>query len=207
MATTGEAVVRLLEQYGTDTVFGIPGVHTLEIYRGLAPVRRSATSRRGTSRARGSWPTRGRAIAGSPGVCVLITGAGRDQRADADRPGLPRLDPDARDLVRAPLPRRGGHVGPIHDLPDQQRAHAQPSRPSRATVADPAELPDAFARAFEVFESRRPRPVHIGVPIDVLRPAGARASRPPRGGGVRRSPTAAAVDAAAAALAARRRRP
>ena len=35
MATTGEAVVRLLEQYGTDTVFGIPGVHTLEIYRGL----------------------------------------------------------------------------------------------------------------------------------------------------------------------------
>ena len=35
-------------------------------------------------------------------------------------------------------------------------------------VSDPAELPDAFARAFEIFESSRPRPVHIGVPIDVL---------------------------------------
>ena len=35
-------------------------------------------------------------------------------------------------------------------------------------VRDPAELPEAFARAFEIFESRRPRPVHIGIPIDVL---------------------------------------
>ena len=32
----GEAVVRLLEQYDVDTVCCIPGVHTLEIYRGLA---------------------------------------------------------------------------------------------------------------------------------------------------------------------------
>ena len=32
---------RLLEQYGVATVFGIPGVHTLELYRGLTT--RSAT--------------------------------------------------------------------------------------------------------------------------------------------------------------------
>ena len=34
--TCGEALVRLLEAYGVDTVFGVPGVHTLELYRGLA---------------------------------------------------------------------------------------------------------------------------------------------------------------------------
>ena len=28
-------LVRLLANYGVDTVFGIPGVHTLELYRGL----------------------------------------------------------------------------------------------------------------------------------------------------------------------------
>ena len=33
--TCGEAIVGLLEQYGVNTVFGIPGVHTLEVYRGL----------------------------------------------------------------------------------------------------------------------------------------------------------------------------
>ena len=32
--TCGEALVGLLEAYGGDTVFGIPGVHTLEFYRG-----------------------------------------------------------------------------------------------------------------------------------------------------------------------------
>ena len=30
------AAIALLERYGVDTVFGIPGVHTLELYRGLA---------------------------------------------------------------------------------------------------------------------------------------------------------------------------
>ena len=34
--TCGEALVRLLERRGVDTVFGIPGVHTLDLYRGLS---------------------------------------------------------------------------------------------------------------------------------------------------------------------------
>ncbi len=34
--TCGQALMRVLEQYGVDLVFGIPGVHTLELYRGLA---------------------------------------------------------------------------------------------------------------------------------------------------------------------------
>jgi acetolactate synthase-1/2/3 large subunit len=33
--STGVACIRLLEAYGVDLVFGIPGVHTLELYRGL----------------------------------------------------------------------------------------------------------------------------------------------------------------------------
>lgn len=35
MATCGEVLVKILENYGVDTVFGIPGVHTVELYRGL----------------------------------------------------------------------------------------------------------------------------------------------------------------------------
>jgi len=33
MATCGEVLVRILENYGIDTVFGIPGVHTVEVVR------------------------------------------------------------------------------------------------------------------------------------------------------------------------------
>ena len=32
----GEALVSQLAERGVDTVFGIPGVHTVELYRGLA---------------------------------------------------------------------------------------------------------------------------------------------------------------------------
>ena len=36
MPTVGESLIALLEARGVDTVFGIPGVHTVELYRGLA---------------------------------------------------------------------------------------------------------------------------------------------------------------------------
>ena len=35
MKTCGEGLVEIRESYGIDTVFGIPGVHTVELYRGL----------------------------------------------------------------------------------------------------------------------------------------------------------------------------
>jgi acetolactate synthase I/II/III large subunit len=34
--TVGQALVAGLRARGVDTVFGIPGVHTIELYRGLA---------------------------------------------------------------------------------------------------------------------------------------------------------------------------
>ena len=34
--TCGEATIRLLEKYGVTTVFGIPGVHTLDMCRGFS---------------------------------------------------------------------------------------------------------------------------------------------------------------------------
>ena len=33
--TCGEVLVERLESYGIEVVFGIPGVHTVELYRGL----------------------------------------------------------------------------------------------------------------------------------------------------------------------------
>ncbi len=171
MATTGEAVVRLLEQYGTEVVFGIPGVHTLEIYRGLgeSPIRH-VTPRH--EQGAGFMADAYGRVAGRPGVCILITGAGLSNVATAVagayHDSIPLLvissDTHSRD--------RGHGVGPLHDLPDQQ-AFMSTITAESILVNDPSELPEAFARAFEIFDTRRPRPVHIGIPIDVLdRPAG-----------------------------------
>jgi len=40
-STIGEELVKLLHGHGVDMVYGIPGVHTVPLYRGLAsgPVR------------------------------------------------------------------------------------------------------------------------------------------------------------------------
>ncbi len=166
MTTCGEAAIRLLEQYDVDTVFGIPGVHTLEYYRGLvdSPIRH-VTPRH--EQGAGFMACGYARATGKPGVCVLITGAGLTNAstaiATAHHDSLPML---ILSSGTATADAEKGH-GALHDLPDQRAFMATICELS-IDVRDPAELPEAFARAYEVFESRRPRPVHISVPIDVL---------------------------------------
>ncbi len=176
----GEAVVRLLEQYDTDTVFGIPGVHTLEIYRGLAAsdIRHvSARHEQGAAFMADGYAR----VARKPGVCTLITGAGLTNAATpiagAYHDSIPLLIVSS---ATACADNGRGH-GALHDLPDQ-RAFMATITADSIEVRDPADLPDAFARAFEIFESRRPRPVHIGIPIDVLDLHGAAWERLPARG-------------------------
>ena len=176
----GEAVVRLLEQYDVDTVFGIPGVHTLEIYRGLAASEIRHVSPRHEQGA--AFMADGYArVAGKPGICTLITGAGLTNAATpiagAYHDSIPLL---VISSATATGDNGRGH-GTLHDLPDQ-RAFMSTITAESIDVRDPADLPEAFARAFEIFESRRPRPVHIGIPIDVLDlPGSARERLPARG--------------------------
>ena len=37
--STGQYLMHRLKERGVDTVFGMPGVHTLELYRGIAAER------------------------------------------------------------------------------------------------------------------------------------------------------------------------
>src|SRR3982750_881340 len=68
-------LTKLLEAYGVDTVFGIPGVHTVELYRGLA----GSTIRHITPRheqGAGFMADGYARVCGKPGVCFIITGPG-----------------------------------------------------------------------------------------------------------------------------------
>jgi hypothetical protein len=55
MTSTGEALVAQLKARGVETVFGIPGVHTEELYRGLANSGIHHVTLR-TNRERVLWP-------------------------------------------------------------------------------------------------------------------------------------------------------
>jgi acetolactate synthase I/II/III large subunit len=164
MPSCGEAVVALLEQMGASTVFGIPGVHTLEIYRGLSRSSlRHVTPRheQGAAFMADGWAR----VRGEPGVCTLIGGPGLTNAitpiAQAYHDSIPML------VISGAVPDRDRDLGEIHDLPDQQKLMSTVTAFSH-TVRDPIELPGVFAAAAEVFESRRPRPVHVGLPLDVL---------------------------------------
>lgn len=166
MATCGEVLVKLLEAYGVDTVFGIPGVHTIELYRGLP---RSGIRHVTPRHEQGAgFMADGYARAGGrPGVCLVITGPGMTNIATAMGQALADSIPM---LVISSVNRSyqlGLGEGRLHEMPGQRATMSGVSVFSH-TLMRPDELPQLLARAFTVFGSQRPGPVHIEIPLDVL---------------------------------------
>ena len=71
----GEALVGLLEAYGVDTIFGIPGVHNIEMYRALPRSKIRHILPRHEQGAGFMADGYARAT-GKPGVCFTISGPG-----------------------------------------------------------------------------------------------------------------------------------
>jgi 5-guanidino-2-oxopentanoate decarboxylase len=197
--TGGQALVRLLANYGVDTVFGIPGVHTLELYRGLpgSGIRHVLTRHEQGA----SFMADGYArVSGKPGVCFVITGPGVTNAAtgigQAYADSIPMLVISSVNQTAS----LGKGWGILHECQDQ-RAMTAPITAFSAVALTAEDLPELIARAYAVFDSERPRPVHISVPLDVLSAPVARdwsnevVRRPGRG-----PASAAALDQAVARL-------
>ncbi len=166
MTTLGEALIGLLEAHGVDTVFGIPGVHTVELYRGLARSNiRHVTPRHEQGAA---FMADGYARASrKPGVALLITGPGVTNAitpmAQARADSIPMLVISG--VNRSDTLGKG--LGYLHELPDQ-RGLIEKVALFSVRVTEPAELPVALAKAFAIFASGRPGPVHIEIPLDAM---------------------------------------
>ena len=181
MTSCGEAMIELLERAGSTTVFGIPGVHTLELYRGLTESGiRHVTPRH--EQGAGFMADGYARVAGRPGVCLLITGPGVTNVAHPDRPGLPRLDPDAGDLRRQSPRLAARAVGACTTCPTS-RACRGVTAFSHSRHATRPSCPTVLARAFDDLRLGAGRgPVHIEIPLDVLTRCRRRRDRgrPPR---------------------------
>eukprot|EP00494_Astrolonche_serrata_P033940 UN34209 len=82
MATCGEVLVEILESYGIDTIFGIPGVHTVELYRGLENTGiRHVTPRH--EQGAGFMADGYARASGRVAACFIITGPGMTNIATA----------------------------------------------------------------------------------------------------------------------------
>ena len=164
--STGVYLTQLLKTYGVEIVFGIPGVHTVELYRGLAgsgvrhitPHHEQGAGFMADGYARASR---------KPGVCFIISGPGMTNivtaMGQAYGDSIPML---VISTVNA-HGRMGSGEGWLHEMPNQSTLVSGVAAFSR-TVHRPEELAPALAQAFAVFDSARPRPVHIELPINVM---------------------------------------
>lgn len=164
--TCGELLVRLLEQYEVDTVFGIPGVHTVELYRGLpATAIRHITPRheQGAGFMADGYARR----SGKPGVCFIITGPGMTNIATAVAQAAADSVPMLVISSVNNIAEIGSDEGHLHELHDQRATIDQLCAFSK-TIWRARDLPKTLAEAFNVFTGMRPRPVHIQLPVDVI---------------------------------------
>lgn len=171
MISTGMYLTKLLQAYGVDRVFGIPGVHTIELYRGLQGSSITHITPRHEQGAGFMADGYARAT-GKPGVCFIITGPGMTNIATAMGQAYGDSVPMLVISTVNAHGRMGSGEGWLHELPDQQ-ALVRGVAAFSSTINTPEELAPALARAFAVFDSSRPRPVHLELPINVmLAPAG-----------------------------------
>ncbi len=165
MTTVGERLIEGLAARGVDVVFGIPGVHTIELYRGLAQgLVRHVTPRH--EQGAGFMADGYARVTGKPGVALVITGPGLTNTltamAQAKADSIPIL-------VISGVNRRatlGRGLGCLHELPDQA-AMVRPLCPTE-TLTDPADLGPALDRAFAAMLGARPGPAHLEIPTDVM---------------------------------------
>src|SRR5919109_3327306 len=82
MRTVGMYLAELLEAYGVEVIFGIPGVHTVELYRGLPNSKlRHITPRH--EQGAGFMADGYARASGRPAACFIITGPGLTNIATA----------------------------------------------------------------------------------------------------------------------------
>jgi 5-guanidino-2-oxopentanoate decarboxylase len=165
-ATVGSFLVELLAVNDVDTVFGIPGVHTLELYRGLAAsslrhvlVRHEQNAGFAADGfARISGRIAAAFVISGPGLTNVLTAVGQ---AYSDSVPL---------LVIASTPVRaasGKQWGVLHELRDQSAVAAGLFGLVRS--ADSAEdVRDHLRACLASLRSGRRRPAYLEVPLDLL---------------------------------------
>jgi acetolactate synthase I/II/III large subunit len=165
MKTIGERLIEGLAARGVEVVFGIPGVHTVELYRGLS----GSTVRHVTARHEqgcGFMADGYARVSGKPGVAFVITGPGvlntLTAMAQAKADSVPML-------VISGVNRRaslGKGLGLLHEMPDQAGL-VRALCPTRQILAA-EDVSTVLDWAFATMATGRPGPVHIEVPTDVM---------------------------------------
>ncbi len=160
----GAQISHMLKSRGVDVIFGIPGVHNQEMYRGIEEAGITHVLARHEQGA--GFMADGYARAsGKPGVAYIITGPGlcniMTPLGQAYSDSVPVL------AISSCLDETAARRGQLHQMLDQEAAGACVCEWS----LEARDAESAYAlidRALTEFAAGRPRPRHIQVPIRAL---------------------------------------
>jgi len=164
MRPLGVELAAMLADRGVDTIFGIPGVHNIELYRGIeeAGIRHVlARHEQGVGFMADGFAR----ASGKPGVCFVISGPGLTNimtpMGQAYSDSVPIL------VISTVLDETAARKGQLHQMRDQEGA--------AATVCDWSATAQTAEAAYQLvdqalaeFNSQRPRPKQIALPIRVV---------------------------------------
>ena len=160
----GAQISHMLKDRGVDVIFGIPGVHNQEMYRGIEEAGITHVLARHEQGAGFMADGYARAT-GKPGVAYVITGPGVCNIMTSM--GQAYSDSVSMLVISSCLDETASRKGQLHQMNDQEIAAATVCDWSH-TAHSPAAAYGLVDRAFEEFQTQRPRSKHIQVPIAQL---------------------------------------
>jgi 5-guanidino-2-oxopentanoate decarboxylase len=160
----GAQISHMLKDRGVDVIFGIPGVHNQEMYRGIEEAGITHILARHEQGA--GFMADGYARAsGKPGVAYVITGPGlcniMTPMGQAYSDSVPML------VISSSLDEVAARQGQLHQMKDQRGAAETVCDWSLEARTGQAAY-ELIDRAFVEFDASRPRPKHITLPIAAL---------------------------------------
>ncbi len=171
----GAQISHMLKDRGVDVIFGIPGVHNQEMYRGIEEAGLTHVLARHEQGAGFMADGYARAT-GKPGVAYVITGPGlcniMTPMGQAYSDSVPML------VLSSCLDETTATRGQLHQMKDQEGAAAAVCDWSE-TARDADTAYGLVDRALGEFAVARPRPKHLSVTINTLEARADPAPTPP----------------------------
>ena len=166
--TGGQAIIESLKAQGVDTVFGIISVHNLDLFDSLFESHDSLNFVGGRLELGCGFMADGYARStGRPGVLITSTGPGAADSmgaiGEAYFSGSPILE------ITTNVEREFVGSGKLatHETKNQLGMF-EAVTDWNASIPQVESIPDNITEAFERFQTRRPRPVELEIPTDLL---------------------------------------
>ena len=198
--TNAQLIVKTLEAFGVDAVFGYPGAHTAAIHDALidSPIRHVLVRH---EQAAGFMADGYARATGKVGVCLTTAGPGATNAATAIASAYSDSVPVLHLTAHVASKHATAEDGAFHEM-DLVRVF-EPMTKWASQPATPDDVPRLLMQALEQVQTGRPRPVFLALPHDLLTAEAAKDVRTPPPP-CRSEPHASAIAAAAEAIAAAR---